>query len=318
MPVIHSTFHPPYLLSNGHVQTVLGSFLPRSELPFTPERLELADGDFLDLDWRKSGHRRLVILSHGLESSSQAGYIIGTARALNQAGWDTLAWNMRGCGTEINRLARSYHSGETGDLRTIIDHVAGAYDSVALVGFSLGGNVTLKYLGEAPPHPLITCAAAVSVPVNLSATADAIDTQWQNRLYRYRFLVTMVAKMQAKEKRFPGQIAVVEASKIYTIRQYDELFTAPLHGFASADDYYARSSARQFLGKLTVPTLLLNACNDSFLTTESMPFDEATNSPQFHFEAPASGGHVGFLEGLSGPPWYEQRLVEFLKGTAIR
>ena len=312
MPVIHSTFHPPYLLSNGHVQTVLGSFLPRPELPFTRERLELPDGDFLDLDWHREGHPRLVILSHGLEGSSDAAYISGTSKALNQAGWDTLAWNMRGCSGELNRLARSYHSGESGDLRTVINHAATAYDSLALVGFSLGGNVTLKYLGESPPHPTITRAACVSVPVDLRASADALDQHWQNRLYLRRFLSTMVTKMQAKALRIPGQIAIVKASDVRTLRQFDDLFTAPLHGFTDAEDYWAKSSSRQFLGRITVPTLLLNAQNDSFLTTESMPFAEAEASETFHLEAPTSGGHVGFIEVLAHPPWYERRVVKFL------
>lgn len=313
MPVIDSSFRPPLLLSNGHVQTILGAFVQPARLALTRERMELPDGDFLDLDWHRSGYRRLVILSHGLEGSSSAAYIKGTARALNTAGWDALAWNMRGCSGELNRLARSYHSGATEDLRSVIEHAARQYQSIALVGFSLGGNVTLKYLGEAIPHPSITSAACVSVPVNLRASADALDQHFANRLYLHRFLTTMVKKMQEKARRFPGQITEVEPSHVHTLRQFDDLFTAPLHGFMDAEDYWAKCSARQFLGNLTVPTLLINARNDSFLTLESMPFQEATNSKLFHFEAPASGGHVGFLETLASPPWYQGRIVEFLR-----
>ena len=138
------------------------------------ERLELPDGDFLNLDWVRRGHRRLVILSHGLEGSFDAGYIRGMAAALVAAGWDALAWTFRGCGPEPNRLLRFYHSGETGDLSTIIRHAAVRYEQIALVGFSLGGNLTLKYLGEAPPHPAITSAAAISAPVDLAASARAL------------------------------------------------------------------------------------------------------------------------------------------------
>lgn len=313
MPVIESAFRPPWLLSNGHVQTILGALLRRSPATFQRERLELPDGDFLDLDWQRSGHRRLAILSHGLEGCSSSGYINGLAKALTAAGWDVLAWNMRGCSGELNRLARSYHSGESGDLRTVIGHAATkAYDTLSLIGFSLGGNVTLKYLGESPPHPKVASAACVSVPVDLRASAEALDTQRQNRLYLRRFLVTMAAKIAAKSPRFPGQIASANLSQVRTLREFDDLFTAPLHGFKDAEDYWARCNSKQFLGRITIPTLLINARNDSFLTPHSMPFEEARASAHLHFEAPASGGHVGFLTSFRASPWYERRIVEFL------
>ena len=315
MPVIESAFRPPWLLSNGHMQTILGALLRRRPAAFQRERLELADGDFLDLDWQRTGHSRLAILSHGLEGCSTAGYITSIAAALDAAGWDVLAWNMRGCGGELNRLARGYHSGESGDLRTVISHAATtSYDTLSLIGFSLGGNVTLKYLGESPPHPKVASAACVSVPVDLRASADALDTRRENGLYLRRFLRTMVAKMQAKALRFPDQIARADLTQIRTLREFDGLFTAPLHGFKDAEDYWAKSSSRQFLGRIAVPTLLINARNDTFLTPHSMPFEEAEASKHFHFEGPASGGHVGFLTSLPAPPWHEQRVVEFLKG----
>ncbi len=317
MPVLPSRFRPPFLLSNGHVQTILGALNERPGIEYARERLELPDGDFLDLDWRRLGQGRLAILSHGLEGSSAGGYICGTAAAMNAAGWDVLAWNMRSCSGEPNRLPRSYHSGESGDLRTVIQHAAREYSSISLIGFSLGGNVTLKYLGEAPPHPAIRGAACVSVPVDLRASADALDQHWQNRVYLRRFLATMLAKVEAKARRFPDAFDISGLEQIRTLREFDDRFTAPLHGFASAEDYWARCSARQFLPAITVPTLLLNAGNDSFLTSHSMPFAEAQGSRSFFFEAPASGGHVGFLGGLRGAPWYESRVVEFLASSAF-
>ena len=313
MPLIHSNFQAPWLISNGHAQTVLGALIRRQLLPYERERLELPDGDFIDLDWRRIGVRRLVILSHGLEGSSTGSYIALVARAVTQAGWDALAWNMRGCSGETNRLARSYHSGESNDLRAVIDHAAKNYDEVALVGFSLGGNVTLKYLGEAPPHPKVIRAACFSVPVDLRASADALDTHWQNRLYLRRFLATMVVKAQIKARLFPGQVAIVKPGEVRTLREFDDRFTAPLHGFKSAEDYWAKCSSRQFLPRITVPTLLVNARNDSFLTEHSMPYDEARQSETLYLESPASGGHVGFLAGLRAPPYYQQRVVEFLR-----
>ena len=314
MPIVPSRFCPPYLLSNGHVQTILGSLISRPAAGFSRERLELPDGDFLDLDWQRKGHSRLAILSHGLEGNSSAGYIRGTAKAMNKAGWDVLAWNMRSCSEEANRLPRYYHSGESGDLQHVIEHAAGQYPAISLIGFSLGGSVTLKYLGEAPPHPAVMRAACVSVPVNLRATAEVLDQCWQNRIYQRRFLVPMLARVASKSRQFPGRIDISGLDQVRTLHQFDERFTAPLHGFAGADDYYAKCSARQFLHGITVPALLLNACNDPFLTSQSMPFDEAAENPFFLFEAPPSGGHVGFIEALHGVPWFEHRVVAFLNG----
>ena len=156
MPVISSQFDPPWPLRNGHLQTILPAILRwRTNVAYQRERLELDDGDFLDLDWLPSGGRRLGILSHGLEGSSRDAVMRGMAAALHRAGWDVLAWNYRGCSEEMNRLPRLYHSGETTDLATIIEHAAQRFPILTLVGFSLGGNLVLKYLGEARPHPAV-------------------------------------------------------------------------------------------------------------------------------------------------------------------
>src|SRR5258708_32854445 len=172
MPILASRFRPPAFLHNGHVQTILPVLLPRRlSIVFEHERLELEDGDFLDLDWARIGEDKLAILSHGLEGCSDDGYNRGKATALHGAGWDALAWNLRGCGKEMNRLPRSYHSGETGDLGAVVRFAATKYSRIALVGFSLGGNLTLKYLGEASPHPAGIGAVASSVSIDLAATA---------------------------------------------------------------------------------------------------------------------------------------------------
>ena len=166
MPIIPSSFRPPVLLSNGHVQTILPVILPRRfAVEYDRELLELSDGDFLELDWSRKGFERLAIVTHGLEGGSDGGYVRGTVAAMNAAGWDTLAWNFRGCGSGMNRLVRFYHSGDTGDIREVIAYAARQYETIALVGYSLGGNVTLKYLGESPPNPRIVAAAAVSVGI---------------------------------------------------------------------------------------------------------------------------------------------------------
>jgi predicted alpha/beta-fold hydrolase len=314
MPIIDSDFRPPWWLRNGHLQTILPVIWPRRiRLVYTPERLELADGDFLDLDWARAGFGRLAILSHGLESSSQAPYIRGLAAALNAAGWDALAWSFRGCGKVPNRLPRFYHSGETGDLAAVIAHAAGSYANVVLVGFSLGGNVTLKYLGATKPHSRVSAAVAISVPIDLAASAGALDRRLANRIYLRRFLQTLIAKVEAKARLFPGQIDLAGIHRIRSFQEFDDRYTARLHGFRDAADYWRQSSSRQYLARIAVPTLLLSARDDPFLPPACFPEAEAAANPQLFLEAPAHGGHVGFMERLpaAGPNWLERRTVGF-------
>lgn len=267
------------------------------------------------------------MLCHGLESNAQAGYIRGMARALRTAGWDVLAWTFRGCGREPNRLARFYHAGETDDLRAVVAHGAASrtYPAVALVGFSLGGNQLLKYLGEAPPphHPAVVGAAAFSVPVDLTASARALDERRSNRLYRRLFLRSLTAKVRAKSGRFPDQFDVTGLRRMRRFAEFDDRYTARLHGFRDADDYWTRSSSRPDLAGIRVPTLLVNARDDPFLPApECFPFAEAEANPCLFFEAPAHGGHVGFVDGrdLAGlaRTWAERRAVEFLGEVAAR
>ena len=317
MPIVPSQFRPPALLRNGHVQTILPVLLPRRfTLAPDRERLELDDGDFVDLDWHRAGAARVAILSHGLEGNSRQDYILGTARALLAAGWDVLAWNFRGCSGEPNRLLRFYHSGETGDLGAVIRHAAGRYERIALAGFSLGGNMTLKYLGEAAPHPAVCAAAAVSVPIDLASCALALDERRGNRVYLRRFMSTLVAKIEAKARRFP-ELDVTGARTIRSFREFDGRFTARIHGFRDAEDYWTRSSARPLLPRITVPTLLLNPRNDPFLAEPCYPEPEAAASAHLFLETPDSGGHVGFLDLANGlERWSERRVAEFL-GEAV-
>ncbi len=314
MPVIRSQFNPPLLLRNAHLQTLLPVISRRkTRLPYERERLELADGDFLDLDWLHAPGSDLAILSHGLEGSSQDVTICGMARALHRSGWNVLAWNYRGCSEELNRLPRLYHSGETADLALVIEHAFRCFPRIALIGFSLGGNLVLKYLGEARPHSAVACAAAISAPVNLAASARALDQRRTNRLYLRRLIATLVRKVKAKAKHFPKQIDASQTKGIHGFEDFDGRFTAPVHGFRDADDYWTRSSSRQFLRQIAVPTLMLSAQDDPFLTSDCFPFEEAEASAHVFLEAPASGGHLGFCQSLTGKEsWAERRIVEFL------
>ena len=314
MPVVASTYKAPFLFRSGHLQTIAGAFLrQRHNVALDRERLELDDGDFLDLRWLRKKRSRLAILSHGLEGSAEQGYVRGMAAALHAAGWDVLAWNFRGCGDEPNRLPRFYHSGATDDLRLVIRHAAPAYSDLALLGFSLGGNLILKYLGEAAPRAAIVAAAAISAPVDLAASARMLDRRWSNRLYLRRFISSLVAKIEAKAVHFPDQVDATGARALRTFGEFDDRYTARLHGFRDAEDYWKQSSARQYLPQITIPTLLLNAQDDPFLAPECFPFPEAEQNPCLFLEAPQSGGHLGFLEFGDGlRPWFEGRVMRFL------
>lgn len=321
MPVIASSFNPPLILRNGHAQTILPVFLRRRlRLVYERERLELDDGDFLDLDWARAEKRssisalsQVAVLTHGLEGCAGNGYMRGMAAALNAAGWDALAWNFRSCSGEPNRLARFYHSGETGDLAAVIRHAAERYSSIALVGFSLGGNIILKYLGAETPHPAVICAAAISTPIDLASSARALDQRAANRIYLRRFLKTLVGKVEAKALQYPGRFDTRGLRNVESFQEFDDRYTAPIHGFRDAGDYWQQSSSRQYLHRITVPTLLLNARNDPFLTPESFAFAEAEQNAHLFLEAPGSGGHVGFLDfAEKNPVWSERRAVQFL------
>jgi uncharacterized protein len=314
VPLLESAFQPPIYLRNGHVQTILPALLQRRcRLPWEPERFELDDGDFLDLLWCRGGHRRLALLTHGLEGDTSAGYIRGMAATLRSAGWDVLAWNFRGCGATPNRLLRQYHSGDTADLRLVIDYAARTHESIALVGFSLGGNVTLKYLGEPLPCPAVRAGVAISAPVDLASSARQLDLSAGNRLYVSRFLKTLIAKIEAKARSFPDAVDLTGIRRIRSFQAFDDRYTARLNGFRDAADYWAQSSSRAYLPRITVPTLLLNAVDDPFLPEPCFPRAEAEASTAFHLEAPAYGGHVGFLDLHAGlQPWSERRTAEFL------
>jgi len=318
MPIVQSLFKPPFLLGNGHLQTILPVLLPRRiNITYERERLELEDGDFLDLDWSRSGHGRVAILLHGLEGCTDNGYMRGMAAALNATGWDALAWNFRGCSGESNRLPRFYHSGETGDIAAVVRHASTNYSDIVLVGFSLGGNVVLKYLGEAKPHPAVIGAVAISTPVDLASSARALDQRRPNKIYLGRFLQTLIKKVEAKAGIFPREFDVSGIRSIKSFQEFDDRYTARLHGFRDAEDYWRQSSSRQFLPGINVPTLLLNAKNDPFLTPESFPFAEAGQSRFLTLEAPESGGHVGFFDFTHGlQPWHEPRAARFLATIA--
>ena len=317
MPLLFSsTYRAPWGLSNGHLQTILPVLIRRVPR-VTPERERIAtpDGDFLDLDWKRDRRSEsLVIITHGLEGNSANASVQGMASAFHRAGWDALAWNLRGCSGEPNRLLRTYHSGAWEDLQRVIEHAAtshGSYRKIALVGFSIGGNLTLKYLGDrrSSIHPSIKGAVVFSVPCDLASSARVLESR-VNSIYMNHFLGDLRRKIQEKAKAFPGGISPEGLDRIRTFREFDGAYTAPLNGFLSAEDYWAKASSRPSLHGITIPTLLVNALNDPFLGPECFPREEAKANPHLHLELPESGGHLGFIT-FGKEYWSESRAVEF-------
>ena len=324
MPIIrNSTYRPPPLMTNGHLQTVLPSLLRRvNDVSYQRERIATPDDDFIDLDWSRCGSRHLVLLCHGLEGSSRATYMQGMVRALNRAGWDAVAYNYRGCSGELNRQLRAYHSGATEDLAVVHRHIShhNTYRSIGWIGFSLGGNLVLKYLGEngRALTPDRHWAAAVSVPCDLKAGARQLDRA-ANQIYNWRFLRTLVRKTRHKARRFPGRIDAARLAAVRSLKAFDDLYTAPIHGFRDAEDYWRRCSASGFLDRIRVPTLLINALNDPFLGRACFPYAAARRNSMLFLETPPSGGHVGFLpRHLRGTFWHEARITQFARSRGHR
>jgi predicted alpha/beta-fold hydrolase len=274
-------------------------------LPTARERWELPDGDFLDID-RLPGEpgAPLVIVLHGLESSSRADYVLGTLAELRARGWAGVAVNFRSCSGELNRLARFYHSGETGDLAHVVERLRGETQKLFVIGWSLGGNVVAKYLGERGAQAGIDAAVAISAPCDLTACAHALDGPglWP-KVYRERFLRVMRRKALAKAARFPGLVDIDAVRRMTTFAEFDGAVTAPLHGFSDAPDYWARASSRPLLPAVCKPLHLVFADDDPFVPAASLPEAGGAVSVERH----GKGGHVAFIEG---PPWSPRRYAE--------
>ena len=322
MPVINgSTYVPPWFLANGHLQTLLPTMIRRVRgVAYQRERITMPDNDFLDLDWARAGSRKLAVLAHGLEGDSKGHYILGMVKALVKRGWDAVAWNARGCSGEPNRVLRFTHSGATEDLQTVVTHVSstGNYSEIAFFGFSLGGNLTLKYVGERGREldRRIKAAVAFSVPCDLQSALLKL-AQPANRIYMNRFLVTLRTKVRAMMRIAPGKIDDRGYEQMRTFKDFDDRYTAPIHGFVDAEDYWRKCSCKPYLKNVQIPTLLVNARNDPFLADACYPIEEAEANPNLHLEVPASGGHVGFMSfDRDGEYWSETRAVSFLDSTS--
>ncbi len=312
-------YKAPFWLPDGHSQSIYPSLFRRVPLTHShSERLELPDGDFLDVDWHlRNGElheKPLLIVSHGLEGDSRRHYITGLIRSFPE--FHALAWNYRSCSGDPNRNLRFYHSGATDDLDFVIQEaLSRGVKDIYLAGFSLGGNLSLKWLGEngKKASQFVRKAVAFSVPLHLSSSSQQL-TRWENRLYTHRFLQTLLEKVTEKSARYPQDITPSMLASIRSLYEFDNVITGPLHGFKDAEDYYERNSSLYFLSGIRVPTLIVNAKNDPFLSQECLP--EQIDSDFVQIELPDSGGHCGFYpRNYRGQTWAEQRAAAWFNGN---
>lgn len=316
MPILpQPQFKAPFWQFNGHLQTILPSLFRKIDFRYQErERLELPDGDFVDLDWHRTGNKKLVIITHGLEGDSGRHYVVGMAKLFTQNGFDALGWNCRSCSGEMNRLPRFYHHGDAGDLRLVIDHSIRKYDyqEIILVGFSMGGSLSLRAVAEFPEEvpEQVKKVVGFSVPCDLVSSVKILS-QSTNTIYSSRFLRKLGEKIKAKEKIFPEQISYAGYEKIKHFADFDNRYTAPLHGFADAMDFYSKASVKPLLTNIRIPSLIVQATNDSFLTPECMCEEIIAPHPYLFLEKPAQGGHCGFMLQGSAYSWAELRALSW-------
>lgn len=318
MPVLASNYKAPSWIGGKHAQTIIPAlFRTVSGINYLRERIATEDGDFLDLDWSRIESKKLIICSHGLEGSSRQHYVLGMVKEFNARGWDALAWNFRSCSGELNHSIRLYHGGSTSDLRDVVNHATKTkkYKQICLIGFSLGGSITLKYLGDhrADLPKELKRASVFSVPCDLYACARNLSSGI-NRIYLNRFLITLKEKMMQKAKLHPGLFSSVNFDKIQDFIDFDNHITAPLCGYRDAAHYYFECSSKFSIPKIEIPTLIVNAANDPFLHPACFPREECHKSSLVYFENPYDGGHQGFTKDhLNSTFWSEERAVHFLE-----
>lgn len=313
----NSDFKPAWWLRGPHLQTLWPVLSwSKKKTILLRQRLELPDGDFLDVDWVNSHlDSPIVVILHGLEGSCQSHYARDMLYTWQKLGYRAILMHFRGCSGEINRTARCYHSGDTSDLAWLIHHLQQQYPNtpLAAIGYSLGGNVLLKWLGETAVDNPLQCAVAVSVPMLLNKSADRMQHGF-SRFYQWHLIKQLKHKLKQKQLQ-TGVLRDVDIHRLKDFWSFDDKVTAPLHGFKSAVDYYKKSSSRQYLHSIVIPTLILHAKDDPFMDTTVIPHDHEL-SPQVTLELSEQGGHVGFIGGVIpgfGKSWLLQRIPSFVK-----
>ena len=317
-----SIFKPALGLKNRHIQTLYATFFRKQRQPDTEiEVFELDDGDFVECFWHNKPDQNsmtpIVVLFHGLEGSHKSPYIQGMMHAFKKVEFSTVIMHFRGCSGKTNRLARSYHSGETGDARAWIESLVKRYPNSSLfaIGYSMGGNMLLKLLGEWGESSPLKGAASISAPILLSNSAETINRGFA-RIYQKHLLKHLRASLLEKYRDHPMYSLIGlhknDVKNIDSIYAFDDVYTAKIHGFGTAKEYYRRSSAKQYLKQIQTPTLIIHALDDPFMTKEILPqADEISSSVKL--EVYENGGHVGFVSGTLLKPryWLEDRIVNY-------
>ncbi len=320
--MLNNKFKPAWWLPGGHLQTIWSNLKKRKiDIPLTRERLFLPDGDFIDLEWTSGNEAApLVLVLHGLEGSIDSSYAKGMLFALKNAGLRALFIHFRGCSGEHNKSIRSYHAGETQDLSYVLEtlHQREPSTPIAVIGFSLGGNVLLKYLGETELNNPVSCAVAISVPFLLNRFADKIQ-RGLSKIYQRHLLAKLRKKMVAKAKHITFPIDLQNLDKIKSFWSFDNLITAKLLGFRDAKEYYDSSSSHHYLSKIKKTTLILHASNDPFLPSDAIPQQNKLPS-SVQLELHKSGGHMGFIAGpcpWRAKYWLEERVPSYIKTSLL-
>ena len=318
MPLIeHSAYAgPPIYQFNGHLQTILPAILRKVKTTYERERINLSDGDFLDLDWLCDNNDQLAILTHGLEGNTDRHYMKGMANYLFNHAWDVLGWNCRTCSGEMNTQLRMYNHGDIEDIGEVVHHALSrkGYRKIVLIGFSMGGSILMKYLGvngkEVPEA--VKAGIAYSSPCDLAASVAALEFP-ANLFYKKRFLRSLRPKIEAKAKQFPDVIDASNLDRVEKWKDFDNFFSAPINGYKDADDFYEQASAKNFMEGTNRPILLVNAINDPILPPVCSPVELCKKHPLIFLEMPRRGGHVGFTEKKGRGTWSERRTLEFLE-----
>lgn len=319
MPLLISDFEVTRPFRNGHFNTFYRPLFMKDKAKYERTRITTWDDDFIDLDFSKVGSKTLVLLIHGLEGSSESKYMTSCTNLFNSKGLDVVCFNLRGCSGEDNLLLSTYHSGKTEDVEFVVNHLIDNYDydEIVIVGFSLGGNLTLKYIGEQSDNipKKVKGGIAVSVPIDIASAEKEMD-KLKNKMYVEIFFKTMKNKVLEKAYKFPEyNLDKKKLFKATKFKHLEHLYTAPIFGFDSPEDYWEKASAKPHLPNIKVPTLLINARDDSFLSKECYPNKEALESKYFYFLETKYGGHCGFMSSFKPEEnkWVEKRIYDFMK-----
>jgi len=315
--IAESSYKPSPIFKSKHFNTIYRTLFQSIQVKYHRQRMETSDGDFMDIDFSRVESKKLVIIIHGLEGSSDSKYVTALAKVSNESGFDVAAVNLRGCSGAPNLHLSSYHSGKTEDLAEIIRFLETTFDysSFHVVGYSLGGNLLMKYLGEGRNDysSKLIAGIGISVPCDLKGSSESIAKFW-NMVYMQRFLISLKKKTKLKFEQFPD--ADLDLGAILNSRNFldfDNLFTAPVNGFVDAEDYWKQNSCKQFIAGIKLPSLLITSVDDPFLSESCIPINEARSNDQVKLEVTKHGGHVGYNSNFDNGSgfWLERRIIEF-------